>query len=759
MPKGVNVGSIYYEVDADTTAIIKAEAKINESLDNVTKDFVKAEKAVVYFQKRMSEAGFTINRAGQVLGKNGNVVKSLSIEYRGLANAADKARNAVEGVEGAASATTPKMSRFAQISQNAGYQITDFSNQISGGQSAVLAFSQQLPQLIGGLGAAGSVIGALVAIAGGLYLALNKDKDAVKGLDQALESLSTIVEKTSSGMNVLTNEAYELSKISKEAAKLQLASAILKARTELEKVSGSAEEAFRSLQKTFSPDDIEIATKAIKTLGTEFARSGETALETFNRLISAPAALSSEISQLNNNLTSTMKSLGVTRDQAFGLVEALAKFKETKSPEELIKIANEVSALGLSQKNLAPEMQKFVQKISELGIKALRTADGLKQAEKLINSFEASVKESNPEVVKAKESIEGMVSALKLQADTYGVTDRATALHVAYLKGATQAEFDAINASYDKIEAYEQEVQSNKDRTAALKEYEDQMMRDLALEAKLLEAQRKKHEQAAAFAEGISGRGNPQQVELEQLASYYTQKMITTEMYEDALTQIIREKGEERAKVELQRNNTILSSSSQFFDAAAGLASSFAGEQSGAYKVLFGISKGFAAAQAAMNLSLAISQASTLPWPANIPAMAQAAASGASLISSISGASYSGSRNYGGGVGYGSNYEVAEGGRTELYVPQHGNPMLMGSKGGQVVSNSDLMSAMNGGGQSAPPVINIYNMPGQSATVESNNNAMSPEYIIKIVADNTMSPGSRMQRALSSSTTAKPRIS
>jgi len=71
--------------------------------------------------------------------------------------------------------------------------------------------------------------------------------------------------------------------------------------------------------------------------------------------------------------------------------------------------------------------------------------------------------------------------------------------------------------------------------------------------------------------------------------------------------------------------------------------------------------------------------------------------------------STAGARNYGGSVGYGSNYQVAEGGRTELYIPQSGNPMLMGAKGGQVVSNSDLMAAMNGGGGQANIDIQIIN--------------------------------------------------
>jgi len=74
----------------------------------------------------------------------------------------------------------------------------------------------------------------------------------------------------------------------------------------------------------------------------------------------------------------------------------------------------------------------------------------------------------------------------------------------------------------------------------------------------------------------------------------------------------------------------------------AGLAKTFGGEQSTAYKAMYAVQKGFAIAQGILNLTTAISNASALPFPANIPAMAQAAATGASLVSTLKGAQYQG---------------------------------------------------------------------------------------------------------------------
>lgn len=86
-----------------------------------------------------------------------------------------------------------------------------------------------------------------------------------------------------------------------------------------------------------------------------------------------------------------------------------------------------------------------------------------------------------------------------------------------------------------------------------------------------------------------------------------------------------------------QRQQLVFSASKQIFNGLAGIAKTFAGKISKTYKAMFAVSKAFAVAQGVMNLSTAISNAAALPWPANIPAMAAAAATGASLVASIKG--------------------------------------------------------------------------------------------------------------------------
>jgi hypothetical protein len=95
------------------------------------------------------------------------------------------------------------------------------------------------------------------------------------------------------------------------------------------------------------------------------------------------------------------------------------------------------------------------------------------------------------------------------------------------------------------------------------------------------------------------------------------------------------------------RNRMLLSASQNTFNSLAGIVEGFGGKQSKAFKVLFAISKGFAIAQSVMNMSTAISNALALPFPSNIPAMAKAAAAGASLIANIRGAQIQGQAHAG----------------------------------------------------------------------------------------------------------------
>ena len=172
-----------------------------------------------------------------------------------------------------------------------------------------------------------------------------------------------------------------------------------------------------------------------------------------------------------------------------------------------------------------------------------------------------------------------------------------------------------------------------------------------------------------------------EQAKLAKLQEYQDAQLLNEQAFQTARNQIIEAAAIERQQIETARNAMILGASADFFGGMADLTGAFAGEQSGAYKALFAISKGFAIANAALQLQTAIANASALPWPANLPAIGQAVALGGQIASSISGISYGGGRQFGGPVNPGSMYRVGEGNAPELFSSGGSSYMIPGSRG------------------------------------------------------------------------------
>jgi hypothetical protein len=83
------------------------------------------------------------------------------------------------------------MKRSRRVVQQAGMQISDFAVQVGGGQSAILAFTQNAPQFIQQFGAIGGVMAAVVTIGGVLTLIWSRSRKAAKSLADSLTGLAT----------------------------------------------------------------------------------------------------------------------------------------------------------------------------------------------------------------------------------------------------------------------------------------------------------------------------------------------------------------------------------------------------------------------------------------------------------------------------------------------------------------------------------------------------------------------------------------
>lgn len=87
--------------------------------------------------------------------------------------------------------------------QNASYQVGDFFVQIASGQNAMMALSQQLPQLLGGFGAIGAAAGAAAAILGAAWMVWGS---GAKSFAQSLSEAETAIQNMNSSAKILSED-------------------------------------------------------------------------------------------------------------------------------------------------------------------------------------------------------------------------------------------------------------------------------------------------------------------------------------------------------------------------------------------------------------------------------------------------------------------------------------------------------------------------------------------------------------------------
>ncbi|ECY0605083.1 phage tail protein [Salmonella enterica] len=262
--------------------------------------------------------------------------------------------------------------------QQAGYQIQDFIVQVQGGQSALVAFSQQGSQLAGAFGPGGAVVGAVIALGsvlvGSLSTALGSTKDEMEQLKNAAETLNKVVVINSQGVAALSNDYARLAVTNatlatqlRDNAVQQFEIAVRDAGKAITNVIDDQSSWWRSLNggvasvKAFggAMDTMEIssgnfndAIKKATSLGPEFNSSTMT-------LINTVAMLSSQFD--------------ISDDAAFGLGKRLTDLAKNPSPQAVSSLVNYMSSLK-------PTTQDGADAIHNLRTRILDAAAAMQQA-------------------------------------------------------------------------------------------------------------------------------------------------------------------------------------------------------------------------------------------------------------------------------------------------------------------------------------------------------------------------------------------
>lgn len=217
---------------------------------------------------------------------------------------------------------------------------------------------------------------------------------------------------------------------------------------------------------------------------------------------------------------------------------------------------------------------------------------------------------------------------------------------------------------------------------------------------------------------------------LAELAAWQAKDLENTQLYQDAKTAIETQAAKAREDAAYTALQNQVSSASNAFSSIADITQNFAGKQSGIYRAMFAVSKGFAIAESIVKIQQGIANAAALPFPANIPAMATVAASTANIVSTISGTNFGGGRQYGGPVSADKLYRVNERGAPEMYTASNGKQYLLPTNNGMVTAANKI------GGGAVSWTININNAAaGTVATASVDDRSRTVDIAVNQVAN------------------------
>jgi len=164
---------------------------------------------IVDLQMRTSQIETDSKRAQDSIAKLEKELRALqksmndtSSTYENLGRSSRRAQDGMAGAYKGAQQSQAGFRSMNQTIQNTSYQLTDFVVQISGGTSALRAFSQQAPQFLGAFGGVGAMLGIVAALGGAIADLVVKSygvkdtADKFKELEDAAGAVATAISMT-----------------------------------------------------------------------------------------------------------------------------------------------------------------------------------------------------------------------------------------------------------------------------------------------------------------------------------------------------------------------------------------------------------------------------------------------------------------------------------------------------------------------------------------------------------------------------------
>ncbi|HBJ0044550.1 TPA: hypothetical protein LAL78_002463 [Escherichia coli] len=680
-----NLGTIYYEVDARTGKLLAAQQQADEAFDRIERGARKADSGVKKLNTQMTKTSAAVK------------------------------------------------SNLSPAIRNASYQIADLATQLQMGGNALQAFAVQGAQLLAGFGTMGAVAGAVLAIAGAMGGSLAQGADSAAGsveyLDKAITKLNEVIAVNEQGVTVMTDSYANLSKVNAEVAKqmrnmaeIQAIAALRDLKEQASQAQGEMSSFWRSLQG--GKADAQAAAQALDDLGI-----------TTNDYKEAIAILNANQPTTQAQMATLAKSVmyigeeyNLTNQQAYEFIRALNKAATTRTPEAMQELSGFMQVLLQDTENGNEAFRELAIKFVDAQTKGAMLEDQLNRLKGAISDAATEARNANfttmlNTVAARLATIEqGWEAGVRMQMKAQGYTEEQIDEYV----NMETAYRDAKAALDEKNKADREAIALSKRQAAEAARKAKQEEAEAQRKAKQLAAQK---EQAGRFTQQVmteyqttvdpaTGQAlNPAaQVEMQEqqkkaaLDKYRQLGVLDEQQYQNTLTAIQKTASMRRQQIIKDEADTLFNNQHQligsfgdFFGELAGVISDGAGEQNAAYRALFAVQKGFVLASAALSLQKALAEANALPFPANLPAYAQAMSAGTQILSAIRGIAFGGGRYNGGAVDSGKFYRVGESNKPELFQ-SGGRQYMIPGEGGRIIPNRDI-----GGGGGGGITLNVTN--------------------------------------------------
>lgn len=687
-------GEIYYDIEADVSGLLKAQGKANKSLDSIGNSATTA-------AKKMDELQTNINRVA------GAIAASLVAEWgKAFLVAADnmsQLNSRVERLTGSAASASQTMQTLMNISSATGGSLQDTQKlweSLSTALKDTGATNGQVLQLTDTLQKIGRIGGSSTEeMANALRQfgqSISSGVVRAEEFNSILEQMPELARQIASGMGVSIGELRQLMLAGKLTAEDAL--------NAIQKQTGAVNSEFEKLPRTLSQANTALTNSFLSMVDSVNQATGAS-----NGLVAVIDSIAAALDRLNGKTASAAAQISDLNSTA-EMFERRARtyswlgLDGWEAQTKAIAGVSNKAALLVGDLDAVTKASKVAANTKPIEIKA--TATGSKP-----KAGKSSAQKEAEQYAKAQESVNQKLDELKqkseISANTIGELSRAQAV--------LSAEQSLGNtATKEQIALAGQLAGKAWDTANALKQQAQAQQANKAASQLIAQDKATPHDGMTFGAQDPFAEVNLQeQQKLDVYQQFRDADLISQQTYEQAKDAIAQEASDRRLQIQQneidqQRQffNSTLGSTQQFFGSMADAIGNYSGEASSAYKAMFAISKGFMIAQAGMNLVMAISNAAALPWPANIPAIAAAAAQGAALVSQISSMNYGGGRKNGGPVSAGSMYQVGEGGMPEIYRASTGKQYMIPGDNGRVISNKDMTSSAGGGGG---VVVNVNN--------------------------------------------------